>query len=439
MATEVKMPKWGMTMKKGKITKWIKNEGDQVEKGDELFEVETEKITNTVESITSGTLFQILVPVGESVPVKSVVALIADEGEQLERVEAGGAGSTAVCGGESAPAKPAGPIKASPAAKRVAKDLGVDLTLVKGSGPGGRITEKDIQEYQKTLSRLPKITPLAKSMADKGGIDISELSGTGDGGKITREDIEKALAGASDAPVAQAPEAVSPAETAMAYSGMRKAIGDNMLASLQNAAQLTCFTEVDVTEMVRFLEQVREEHKKDATIKISYNDIIVLAVSRALKHHPIMNSTRDEEEITFHHDTNMGIAVAVKEGLIVPVLQKANQKGLIEIAAEARRLAKKARENTLDMDDISGGTFTISNTSMIEVDGFTPILRPPETGILGVGRVKRKPAEHKGEIALRWMMVLSLTYDHCVVDGAPAHAFLAHVGRYLQNPYLIMS
>jgi pyruvate dehydrogenase E2 component (dihydrolipoamide acetyltransferase) len=265
-------------------------------------------------------------------------------------------------------------------------------------------------------------------------LDVSTITGTGTRGKITKADVEEALSKKTTLP-----GEASGGVTSMPYNGMRKGIGDNMLFSLQNAAQLTGFAEVDVTDMVRFRDVMREEYKQDQSVKISYNDILILAVSRALTLHPIMNSTHVDDEIRLHDSFNIGIAVSISNGLIVPVLRNAHQKGLLQIAREARTLAAKAREGTLSIEDVSGGTFTISNTSMIEIDGFTPILRPPETGILGIGRVKRKPAEYKDEIALRWMTVLSLTYNHCVVDGAPAHSFLATVGRYLQKPYLIMS
>jgi pyruvate dehydrogenase E2 component (dihydrolipoamide acetyltransferase) len=212
-----------------------------------------------------------------------------------------------------------------------------------------------------------------------------------------------------------------------------------MYGSLQGTAQLTSFTEVDVTEMVRFRDQVREEYRNDESVRVSYNDIIIFITSRVLKRFPIMNSTLVGEEILLHPTVNMGVAVALEEGLIVPVLRDANRKGLLQIAREARELARKAREGTLTVDEVTGGTFTITNVSMFEVDGFTPILKPPETGILGVGRVKQKPAVHNGEICIRSMMFLSLTFDHRVVDGAPANDFLQTVARYLQNPMLAMT
>jgi pyruvate dehydrogenase E2 component (dihydrolipoamide acetyltransferase) len=219
---------------------------------------------------------------------------------------------------------------------------------------------------------------------------------------------------------------------------MRKVIADNMHASLQNTAQLSVFTEVDVTEMVHFRDLVREQYKKEE-VKISYNDIIIMATAYALKRHPSMNSTLVGDEIILHDAVHMGIAVALKEGLIVPKLRHADKKSLLQIAKEARELAGKAHKGALCIDEVTDGTFTITNVSMFGMDGFTPIINPPETGILGVGRVVEKPAVVNGEVAIRQMMTLSLTFDHRVVDGAPAMTFLKDLARYLQEPMLMLT
>jgi pyruvate dehydrogenase E2 component (dihydrolipoamide acetyltransferase) len=440
VSVHVAMPKWGLTMKEGKIVNWLIKEGDPVKKGQDLFEVETEKITNIVEALADGILFQIVVPVGTVVKTGTIVAVIAEEGETAERIEGiqmgeapeGEPSSSKTPAGEK-PVKPEGKkafVPATPAARRVAKEFEIDLTRVTGSGPGGRVTEKDVIKYHEEGPPPPKITPLALEMANQAGLDIATVTGTGEGGKITQADVEKALSQET------LEEAAPP--TSIPFTGMRKAVADNMYASLQQTAQLTTFTEVDVTEMVGFRDIIREEYKKD-DIRISYNDIIILAVSRALKRYPIMNSTLVEDEILLHDSVNMGIAVALDDGLIVPVLRDADKKGLLQIAKETRILAGNARKGNLSMDEVTGGTFTISNVSMFQVDGLTPILKPPETGILGIGRVKEKPAVYKGEIAIRSMMFLSLTFDHRVVDGAPANAFLETAARYLEHPNLIMS
>ncbi|MBW2617249.1 MAG: 2-oxo acid dehydrogenase subunit E2 [Deltaproteobacteria bacterium] len=436
MSVEILMPKWGMTMKEGMISKWFKQEGESVEAGEDLFEVETEKITNAVEAAASGVLFQIVVPEGATVGVGAVVAIVAESDEQPERVEGAQTPEAATEAPVPAQAKAGAEKKkfvpASPAARRLAKELGIDLGMVAGSGPEGRVTEADVTKHHASGPPPARITPLAEEMARQADLDISQLTGTGEGGKITRADVEQALVAAAGE------EAAGPVKT-IPFSGLRKSIAENMQASLKNTAQLTAFTEVDVTEMVRFRDQVRQEYKGDESIKISYNDIILLAVSRVLKRFPIMNSTLIEEEILLHDSVNLGIAVSLKEGLMVPVIREADKKNLLQIAREARELAQKAREGSLEVDEVTGGTFTVSNVSMLQVDGFTPILRPPETGILGVCRVREKPGVHDGQIAIRSMMFLSLTFDHSVVDGQPAMTFLETLARRLEHPALIMA
>ena len=442
MALNVTMPKWGLTMKEGKVSKWFKSEGDTVARGEPFFEVETEKITNVVEATASGIVFQIVVAAGTTVPVGTIVAVIAAAGEQPERIAGFQAGEVSE-GKTPAPGRAASAaaekpgekkfVPSSPAARRLAGELGVDLSLVTGSGPNGRITEADVMRFHEQGPPSPRgATPLAAEMIRQEGLDIAAIEGSGEGGKITRDDVQRHLDSKKQ-------EKVGLPVRSIPFSGMRRSIAENMHASLHHTAQLTMFSEADVTEMIRFRDTVREAHKKDDSVKISFNDIIILAVSRALKHHPIMNSTLVGDEVLLHDNVHMGVAVALPAGLIVPVIREADQKGLLEIAREARQLAAKARQGTLTVDEVTGGTFTISNVSMFQVDGVTPILKSPETGILGVGRIKAKPAVYNGEITIRSMMFVSLTFDHQVVDGAPASEFLETVVRYLENPYLIMS
>jgi pyruvate dehydrogenase E2 component (dihydrolipoamide acetyltransferase) len=218
---------------------------------------------------------------------------------------------------------------------------------------------------------------------------------------------------------------------------MRRAIADNMHASLQNSAQLTLMTEVDVTEMVRLRDLLREEHSRDESVRVSYNDIIIYTVARVLKRFPYMNATLVGEEILLHDRVDIGMAVALPDGLIVPKVRNADRKGMLQIGREARELAKKAREGSLSMDEVTEGTFTISNMSMLGVDGFTPIINPPEVAILGVGRVVEKPGVRNGQIGIRSFMTLSLTIDHRVVDGAPGGEFLKSLARHLECPALL--
>jgi len=438
LAIDIIMPKWGMAMKEGKVTRWLKTEGETIAKGEPLFEVETEKITNQVESTAGGVLFQIVIQEGTVAPVGAVVAVVAEPGEQPERNEGTHTGD-AVEAKTAAPAASAKEIPgekekkkfvvASPAARRMAKELGLELSAVPGSGPDGRVTESDVKKYHEQGPARPSVTPLAAEMAGQAGIDISAIDGTGDGKKITADDVERVLARqAKPEPVRTIP-----------FSGMRKAIADNMHGSLMGTAQLTAFTEVDVTELVRFRDMVRDEYKNDESVRISFNDIFILVTAKTLKRFPIMNSTLVENEIILHDTVNMGMAVALEEGLIVPVLKDADKKGLVQIAREARELIRSARAGAISVDDVTGGTFTVTNLSMFGIDGVTPILRPPETGILGLCRIKQKPSVYRGNIAIRSMMTVCLTFDHRVVDGAPASEFLQTLARNLEEPALLLT
>ena len=237
----------------------------------------------------------------------------------------------------------------------------------------------------------------------------------------------------SDLPAGPQPGSVLP------MAGIRKIIADNMLASLQGAAQLTCFVEVDVTETVALREAYLARNRKNPDYRLSYNDIIAYAVCRALKQHPIMNSTLQEDGIHVHEHVNLGVAVSLPDGLIVPNVKDADTFGLEALKAKVRDVSGRARKGGLTMDEISGGTFTISNVSMLGVDGFTPILNPPETGILGVGRVVEKPAVFQGAVCARQMMTLSLTFNHMVTDGGPAMTFLRALADMLEKPVLMLA
>ena len=336
---------------------------------------------------------------------------------------------------------------ASPAARRLARELGIDLACVAGSGPGGRIVERDVQARQEIIGKI-RITPLAAAVAAKAGLDISTLTGTGEGGKIVREDVDRAMHPEKFAATQNAGQGASQSTCASAVcgselgsvpmEGMRKIIADNMLGSLQNSAQLTLVSEADVTACVHIINDFKARNKKNKDFRLSMNDMLILAVSKALKKHPRMNATFDGQTITRHGEVHMGVAVALPEGLMVPVLHHADRLPLLEIAREARLLAGRARKGELTPDDMSGGTFTITNMAHSVVDFFTPILKPGETGILGVGRVVEKPVIREGAVVARSMMGLSLTFDHRVEDGAPAAEFLKTLVEYLAEPALLL-
>jgi pyruvate dehydrogenase E2 component (dihydrolipoamide acetyltransferase) len=378
MPIEVVMPKFGLTMQEGTIQQWFKAEGETIQAGQPLFEVETEKVLYEVEAPASGTVAKLLYPLEAKVPCANVVAVIAVPGEDVAAVAAEYAAKTASVTAQTAPASAptaqrasvaaTGTVAATPAARKLAKDRGIDLATVKGTGPGGR---------------------------------------------ITREDVEAAAA----APVSQG----------TALHGMRKSIAERMFKSLQSTAQLTLTTEVDVTPLVARREQLKNQ------FNLTYTDMLVEAVAGALAAHPRLRATVEGDVIQQHDDINVGIAVALDEGLIVPVVRHADKKSLQQIGEESRLLAEKARAGNLGVDDVADGICTITNLGTYGIDAFTPIINQPQITILGVGRIVQKPAVHQGQVAVRSLMVLSLTFDHRVVDGAPAAAFLQDVAARLSR------
>jgi pyruvate dehydrogenase E2 component (dihydrolipoamide acetyltransferase) len=395
------MPKFGLTMTEGTIQKWFKAEGDAIKAGEPLFEVETEKVLYEVESSAAGTVAKLLYPVEAVVPVGLPVAVIAEAGENAAEVAARYSGGAPAAKTAAAPA---------PAA--------VSLTPVAAPSSGRR--------------EGAPVTPAARKLAEEHKIDVSRVVGTGPGGRVTREDVQKVIdaGGQAPAPAAALPPAAAPAASAgqsVPLRGMRKVIAERMHKSLQGSAQLTITTEVDVTQLIDRRQEVQRE------FNATYTDFIIQACAHALKQHARMNAALDGDAIHLQEQISVGVAVALDEGLIVPVIRNTDKKSLKDIAQETRGLAEKARAGKLTLEEVSGGTFTVSNLGMYGVDGFTPILNTPQTGILGVGRIVEKPVIYRGEVTKRSMMVLSLTFDHRVIDGAPAGAFLQTVADLLAH------
>lgn len=406
MAVEAFMPKFGLTMTEGTIQKWFKAEGDAIKAGESLFEVETEKVLYEVESPASGTVAKLLYPLEATVAVGLPVAIIAEAGENVAELAAkydGGAQKTTT---------------ATSVATASAAASAVSVTAPSASG----------------RREGAPVTPAARKLAQEHNIDVSRVVGTGPGGRVTREDVEKAISEAANVPTpapaaAQTPPPVAavPAAQSTPLRGMRKVIAERMHKSLQGSAQLTITTEVDVTQLIDRRQEVQRE------FNATYTDFIIQACAHALKQHPRMNAFLEGDAIHTQGQISVGVAVALDEGLIVPVIHNTDKKSLREIAQEARSLAEKARAGKLTLEDVSKGTFTVSNLGMFGVDGFTPILNAPQTGILGVGRIVEKPVIYRGEIAKRSTIVLSLTFDHRVIDGAPAGAFLQTVADLLAH------
>ena len=408
MSVELVLPKFGLTMKAGTVSKWFVAEGAAVKKGDPLYEVETDKITNKVESPADGVLFQILVQPKTKVDCGTLVGILAEGGEALERRDGGATAPAGDVAGEAKPkAKVApveapkqmaqGPVSASPAAKRLARELGVDLAQIKGTGAGGRIGEGDVQAYADRIASI-KITPLARELAQQAGLDIAAIKGSGVGGKITRDDVERLAHPEKFMPKPAAP--ARPKAQTVPFEGMRRIIADNMQASLANAAQLTLMSECDVTECRALLDDLKARNRKDPTFRISMNDVVILAVSKVLKLYPRMNSVADEENIIESDDVNVCMAVALDDGLIVPALHNTDRMGLLEIARETRKLAGRARKNQLTPDDMSGGTFTAPSAARASRPSSTR--RRP--AFSASGALSRRPwsAEARSPCATSW-------------------------------------
>ena len=454
-ASFVIMPKQGLMMTEGTILNWLVQEGETVTAGKPLFEMETDKLTITMDAEVSGTMLKILHGAGDTVPITEPIAIVGEAGTDVSGFTGGAAAAAAPAAAPAAvpaaaPAAvpvrdPAARIWASPRARLHAEENGVDLSCVPATGPDDYIIDRDVMGY---IASRPAVTPLAANVARAQGIDLTAVSGTGAGGKITTADLPGAAPKAEAAPAA-APVAAPAAAPVVAatqargthtekMSGMRRAISKNMLASKTTNAQTNHRMVVDMTAAIALRSQY-----KTLGIKVSYNDIIVRACAKALTDFPIVNASIDGNDIVYHDYVNVGTAVSVPGGLIVPVIKDADIIGLSGIAAQSAALIEKAREGKLTDADYHGGTFTVSSLGMFDLDDFVAIINPPESAILAVGKIAKTPVvvtndQGEDEVAIRSMCALCLSYDHRLIDGAEAAKFLQKVKQYLQNPILLI-
>ena len=426
MAKLVVMPKLGLTMTEGLVSRWLKAEGDAVKEGEPLFEVETDKLTNTIEATASGTLLKILAKEGDTLPCLAGVAVVGEPNEDISELVPGAAPKAEAPGGR---------VVASPAAKKLAKELGLDIALVPGTGPGRRITEEDVKKFKAAPPPPPeppkpapepgpKASPLAAKAAAELGIDLKDVPHKG--GRILAADILAAVS----APAAQE----GPREEVKRMNGMRKAIARNMQNSHMTSPTVTFNLGCDVTELARLRARLKADD-----IKVSYTDILVKLVAVALREFPLLNCSVDGDNIIYKNYVNMGVAVALDNGLVVPNVRDADKKGLREISTEVKELANLARTGGLPMDRLSGGTFTITNLGMYGIESFSPIINQPEVAILGVNTIVEKPVVIDGEICVRPILNLSLTADHRVVDGSVAAQFLQRVKKLIECPALVLA
>nr|WP_320026878.1 dihydrolipoamide acetyltransferase family protein [uncultured Acetobacterium sp.] len=438
MAKFLVMPKLGLTMTEGNIANWRKSEGDSVEMGEIIFDVETDKITKEFESPGEGIIRKILVSEGTVAVLKPIAilgkadedisALLAEAEKAVESpaVQAEKVAAVAPSKATEAASQPAagGRVKASARTKKIAADLKIDISLVPGTGPQGAITEKDVSEFaERAKTAQPKISPTAAVIAEGLGVDPSHIHKAG---RIMKDDVlrfkhESELHKFAD-----------PQEFTKPMSAMRKIIASRMSASQETSATVNYNQRVDTTAM----KLLREELK--STAKITYTDILVKILSRVLLEFPLLNCSIEGTNIITRNYVNIGVAVALPDGLIVPVVKYANKKDLGEISNEIKALAEKARSNELEADEITGGTFTLTNIGMFGMESFTPIINQPEVAILGINTIMDTPMAIAGQVVIKPMMNLSLTADHRAVDGSVAAQFVARLKEVIEKPGLLL-
>lgn len=460
MAEVIKMPKLGLSMQKGTIVKWLFKEGERVRKGDPIAEIETEKIVNEIESPIDGVLLKIYVQEGETVPILTPLGVIGKIGEKidinkekdkLEREEKNKDKNISNAKEDNKSSKSeiilTGEIKASPVAIKYAKKANIKIGKIKGTGPGARILKKDVKRYLRE-NNMPilkeenygneKISPCADRLSKEMGIDIDKVEGSAPGGRIIKRDIERyiKLNDFKKENIVEQYEGKSGKDIGkrIPYTGMRKIIGDRLSQSKFTAPHIYFTISADMSK----IQKLTDSFKKTSTPNISINDFIVFAVAKVLSEQPKINCSLIGEEIIYHKDINIGVAVALEEGLIVPVVRNADKKSLLTLSREIKGFIKLSRKGKLLPDDYKGGTFTVSNLGMYGIEQFTSIINPPEAAILAVGAIKKVPIvieeENKDKIEIRSIAKFTLSVDHRLIDGAIAAKFLNQLKYYLEFP-----
>jgi pyruvate dehydrogenase E2 component (dihydrolipoamide acetyltransferase) len=423
----VVMPKLGDTMEEGKILRWLKKEGDDVKRGDALAEIETEKVNIEVESFSAGTLRKILAPAGETMAVGAPIALVGAAGEALPNETP--PSTTAV-----PPRIPATPVSADPAPVASKPERPFTWDSAVSSHTNGTVSTGEDGE------RL-FISPVARHIASEHNLDIRKIQGTGPGGRIIRSDIEAILSHAQTEPredTALAPVAAlagAPAEEVLPLTQMRKTIARRLQQSMQSAPHFYVTMAIDATRLGQLRDAINEYAATlPVSLKVSFNDLIVRGVAQTLRQRPEVNVSFDGEQLLFKRQINIGIAVALSQGLIVPVIHDADQRSVLDIARESQRLVEAARTNKLKPEDFSGGTFSVSNLGMYGVEEFTAIINPPESAILAVGAIVPTPVVQEGQVTVRDQMKVTLSVDHRALDGAIAARFLQDLKHLLEQP-----
>lgn len=467
MAVEFFIPKLGQTVEEVTIIDWLVRDGERVEQGQSVLEVETDKAVFPVEANASGVIHFGPFKKGDVVPVITTVAVIGKPEDRFPSAvgalaaEQAPATETAAIAVEAAPAEAvsatwdATPREdpertgthqglqpgtstrpfVSPRARKLAGEKQVDLHLVTPTGGEGvRIVEKDVLDF---LTHSPKLTPVARRVAEEAGVSLQGLSGSGPGGRITRADVELAI----QSEPSPAPQTVTDPDILerVPLSGVRAIIAERMAMSVQTTARVTLVMEVDATQLVQMRERLKQRVEQEWGFAPGYNDLLAKMVATALRKFPYMNARLTDDAILHLKPVNMGMAVDTERGLLVPVIRDADKKSLRQFGLEFRDLVERARQRKSLPDDLSGGTFTITSLGAFGIDAFTPVINYPEAAILGVGRIAPRPTVVDGQLAVRTMCTLSLVFDHRLVDGAPAARFLAYLKEIIEEPYLWLS
>lgn len=428
MAQEIIMPKTGMAMEEGTIIEWFIKPGDKVSKGDILAELETDKSTMEYESDYEGTVLELVYPAGETVKVTLPIAWLGEPGEKVPQTD-----TSPVEIKSEEPQKEsisttkivedvvAGKTKATPAARRVAKEKHIDISTVTPSGSHNEVKESDVLQFK---GNQVKATPLASRMAIDKGIQLSEVQGSGHQGKIYSTDLSK------NNIVTTMHNKVRESST-IRLNKIKKITGDRMLLSHTTIPMVTESAKADVTELLAIRKRINET----SGIRVSINDLIMLATAKLLPKYPLMNSSLDGDVITLHGEVNVGMAIATKKGLLVAVIRDADMMSLSYLSSQAADLVQRGRDGALKSDELNGSTFTITNVGKFGITSFTPIINPPEAAILGVCAIEDVPAIRDGALVEIKKLGLSLTFDHRILDGSEAAEFMQDLVGMLEHPY----
>ena len=437
MATKVIMPKLSPTMEEGQISRWLKKEGDKVSMGEPLAEIDTDKATMEMQALANGVLRKILINEGQAAPLGQLIAVIGEPNEDIAALlsEAPAPAAKPQEEKKPEPEKAAEQPAPAPQAKAAAASAQPQPRVDNGSQP-----QSTAQPAASDSGRMI-VSPLAARMAAEAGIDLRSLQGSGPGGRIIKKDIEAALSqpkaeAATPLRLVQTPQAGASAYRDEPASEIRKVIAKRLVTSLGPVPHFFLTTDI---EMDRAAEMRRGINALDPDLKISINDIIIKVTAAALMQHPQVNASFQEKIVRYYEHADIGVAVAIEDGLITPVVRAADQKSLSQIAAEVRELAERARSRRLKPEEYTGATFSISNLGMFGIDEFTAVINPPEGGILAVGAMTAKPVVRDNEIVIRQMMRVTMSCDHRIIDGATGAKFLQTFKKILENPlYLVV-